>query len=49
MDEINTFNINGRYDDYKFKFLKKATYDYTENYYHQASILYVWLKQQLEK
>ncbi len=25
LDEINTFNIEARYDDYKFKFYKKAT------------------------
>jgi len=27
--EINTFNINTRYDDYKYKFYKKATLEYT--------------------
>jgi len=27
--EISTFNVAARYDDYKFKFYKKATYEFT--------------------
>lgn len=29
--EISTFNISARYDDYKFKFYKKATKKYAKN------------------
>jgi HEPN domain-containing protein len=39
MDEINSFNIKGRYDDYKFKFYKKATIDYAEKYLDETTDL----------
>ncbi|MFH1890302.1 MAG: HEPN domain-containing protein [Candidatus Kuenenbacteria bacterium] len=41
---INTFNIAGRYDDYKFSFHKKATASYTEKYYQKTKNLILWLK-----
>ncbi len=46
MDEINTFNIKARYDDYKFKFFKKATEAYTEKYFSETTNLYLWIKKQ---
>ena len=46
MDEINTFNIKARYDDYKFEFYKKATKEYSEKYFKQTTNLHIWLKQQ---
>ncbi len=42
--EINTFNIAARYDDYKLKFYKKATKNYTEKYFKLADKLYLWLE-----
>ena len=47
--EINTFNISGRYDDYKFAFYKKATREYTKNYLDFTNTLYIWMKQKLTK
>ncbi len=31
-NEITTFNISARYDDYKFKFYKKATREFTDKW-----------------
>ena len=46
-DEINTFNIKGRYDDYRFKFYEKATREYTNEYFKKENILYLWLQKQI--
>lgn len=46
-DEINTFNIEARYNDYKFQFYKKATKRYAGKYFKKAGKMYVWLKKQL--
>lgn len=48
LKEINTFNIKARYDDYRFEFYKKATKDYTEDYFIKTRELYLWLKRQLK-
>lgn len=45
--EITAFNIEGRYDDYKFSFYKKATQEYTEYYLGRSKEFYLWLKKQL--
>lgn len=42
---INTFNISGRYDDYKFQFYKKATAPYTRRFLKETEALYIWLQQ----
>lgn len=47
--EINTFNIKSRYDDYKLEFYKRATQEYAEKYFKEATNLYLWLKEQLSK
>ena len=44
--EINTFNIEGRYDDYKLKFYKKATKLYAEKYFDEVKRIMLWLKEQ---
>lgn len=44
---INTFNIAGRYDDYKLSFYKKASSTYTKKYYQITKQLLLWLKNQL--
>lgn len=49
LDETNTFNIKGRYDDYKFKFYTKATKEYSEEYFKKTTDLYIWLKKQITK
>lgn len=43
---INTFNIAGRYDDYKSSFYKTATQTYAKKYYQITKKLYLWLKNQ---
>jgi HEPN domain-containing protein len=46
-DEINTFNIEARYNDYKFQFYKKATKKYSQEYFEKAEKFYLWLKNQI--
>ncbi|MCK4402000.1 HEPN domain-containing protein [bacterium] len=45
--EITSFNIEARYNDYKRKFFKKATKEYTEGYFEKAKDIYLWLKSKL--
>lgn len=47
LDEISPFNIEARYNDYKFQFYKKATKEYTKKYLEKAEEIYLWLKEQL--
>lgn len=47
LDEITSFNIEARYNDFKFKFYKKATLDYTQIYFKKTKEIYLWLKQKL--
>ncbi|MBI4262371.1 HEPN domain-containing protein [Candidatus Uhrbacteria bacterium] len=42
---VNSFNISGRYDDYKLQFHKKATQAYTKKYLGNIDALYLWLRQ----
>lgn len=48
LDKIFTFNIAGRYNDYKFKFYKKCTKEFTEKYFLVSKKLYLCLKEQLK-
>lgn len=45
--EITTFNIEARYNDYKFQFYKKATKEYTQKYFKRTKEIYLWIKKQL--
>lgn len=45
--EISTFNIAARYDDYKFKFYKKATYEYARKWLRIGDKLYILFSQQI--
>jgi len=47
LDEITTFNLEARYDDYKSRFYKKATKDYAKNYLIIANNLSQWLLKQI--
>ena len=40
LDEITTFNLQARYDDYKSEFYKKATQKYTQKYFKNSKKLY---------
>lgn len=45
--EISTFNVAARYDDYKFKFYKKATQEYAKKWLLIGNKLYKLFSQQL--
>jgi HEPN domain-containing protein len=47
LDELTAFNIEARYDDYKFHFYKKATKKYTQEYLSKSKDIYQWLKKKL--
>lgn len=47
LDEITAFNIEARYNDYKFQFYKRASKEYTERYFKRAREIYLWLKRTL--
>jgi len=47
LDEITTFNLNARYDDYKQSFYKLCTLDYTNEWINKIEILRQWLISQL--
>jgi len=38
--EISTFNIAARYDDYKLKFYKKATKEYSDKWFEKSTKLF---------
>jgi len=44
LDEVNDFNIETRYPDYKHEFYKRCTKDYTRNYFHKIKEQYEWVK-----
>ncbi len=46
-DEITTFNLNARYDDYKQSFYKLCTLEYTNLWIERINILRQWLINQL--
>ncbi len=47
LEEINTYNIRARYSDYKLRFYKKATREYTQRWYKRSLEVFQWLKEQL--
>lgn len=47
LQEITTFNLEARYDDYKHAFYKKATLEYTSHWVQICQELRQWLKQQI--
>ncbi len=47
LNEITTFNIKTRYDDYKYSFYKKATKSYAEKYFKIANNLRLWIKKNI--
>ena len=44
---ITSFNIQGRYDDYKQKFHAVCTKEFTENWIHKIRIYREWIKEKL--
>jgi len=47
LDEITSFNLNARYDDYKKEFYKLCTPDYTKRWIDKIKILRKWIKEML--
>ena len=47
LEEINTFNVRARYQDYKLRFYKKATLEYTERWKRRSLEMFQWLKGQI--
>lgn len=47
LDEITTFNLNARYDDYKQSFHKLCTVDFSNEWIGKIEILRQWLINQL--
>ncbi len=45
--EVTTYNIKARYPDYKQRFARKATREFTQAKVKQIKEMHQWLKQQL--
>ncbi|MBU1195868.1 MAG: HEPN domain-containing protein [Proteobacteria bacterium] len=49
LDTISTFNIRGRYDDYKREFYKKCSPAFTKEWVHNIKEFRKWIKTKLLK
>jgi HEPN domain-containing protein len=47
LDEITSFNLNARYDDYKKEFYKLCTADYTKAWIEKIKHIQKWIKEML--
>jgi HEPN domain-containing protein len=47
LDEITSFNMNARYDDYKKEFYKLCTLEYTEEWIGKIKTVRTWIKEKL--
>ncbi len=47
LNEITTFNIEARYDDYKLSFYQKATKEYTQKWSKICETLYIFFTKDL--
>ena len=47
LDEITSFNINARYNDFKKEFYNKCTKDFTEDWIEKIKTLRSWINQML--
>ncbi len=48
LDEVNDFNLETRYPDYKHEFYDRCTKEYTDRYFSKIKEYYKWLKSQLK-
>lgn len=46
-DEITSFNLNARYDDYKKEFYKLCTPEYTQAWIEKIKTIRTWIKEML--
>ncbi len=47
LDEITSFNLNARYDDYKKEFYKLCTPNYTKRWIDKIKYIRTWIKKML--
>lgn len=47
LNEITTFNLEARYDDYKSAFYRKATQEYSQKWSQTCKDLHLWIKGQI--
>ncbi len=47
LDQINDFNLETRYPDYKLSFYKTCTREYTSEYFNKSKELYLWIKSRI--
>lgn len=47
LDTITTFNLNARYDSFKYAFYKKCTSEYTSEWIEKIIKLRTWIKAKL--
>lgn len=47
LDEVNDFNLEVRYPDYRHEFYIRCTREYTEPYFDRIKEFYEWLKSQI--
>ena len=48
LDEVNDFNLEVRYPDYRSDFQKRCTREFTERYFHSIKETFEWLKSRIE-
>jgi len=48
LDQVNDFNLESRYPDFKLEFYKQCTKQYTDKYFKKIKEYYKWLKSQLK-
>jgi len=44
LDEVNDFNLEARYPEFKNEFYKVCTREYAEHYFNKIKEIYTWLK-----
>jgi len=47
LDEITSFNLNARYDDYEKEFYQLCTSDYTKTWIEKIKTVRTWIKEML--
>lgn len=49
LDDVTTFNIKARYPDYKNRFYRKATREFTEGYIAKIKEFRLWLMKKINE
>jgi HEPN domain-containing protein len=47
LDEVNDFNLEARYPDYKMEFYQRCTLEYCKYYFLKIKDFFEWLKSQI--